>query len=856
MRTTINFLRFILAVAAVGLICGNMCAAPLTADSLAERLMYQVWSFPQEKIYVVTDRDAYTSGDTVRFRAFLVDAATHTRREQQSHFVYVELRNPFGKVEKRVKIRPEEGIFAGVLPLDEELAEGNYTLCAYTQFMENSGRDYFFRKPLPVVSQLAKRYRIESIFDKDFLTVSLSEKTSGRPVRAENISIIAPDSTFLAEKIKKRDSYSTGISKKMREAGTLLLKFDKYEKYISVPYDTTAISLSFHPEGGYLIPDEENALAFKAIDRKGLGVGMKGMIVDDAGDIVASLIPTHRGMGAVRFTPRAGRRYRAVVDSMSFAIPTANADATVLNVAPLGNDSILVRIRGRYRDGLSLIAHNGGVVSLATDIESPQLRLPRRGLGSGIVQLLLADDMGNVLSSRLIFNHSGYIYGSKVDSLPAGDYAVRAFRAVRPDSTTSLVSGLLLQSELKGHIEDPDYYFRSRDSISDAALDLLLLSQGWERYDIPSALKGHFASPEIALEIGGEISGTVKSRWKGKPMADAVVMVIAPSIDFATQAFTDEEGRFTIDGFDWPDNTPFIIQVFGKSGDKEHNYNINPDSFPDIDIIKTQNYFGDTDKIMDEALLTTGTILLEELEVTAPLTLEESRRQMLTALGVKSFTSKEIDEMHATTYEEVLRKIPGIRVVNGNVVSLQTKGLYNTGSGGSMVELWVDGFQWTPTLAYSSGGLARSGAPEQIGNSLRHEHTYVESMNNTLSEFSATYPFHTIKSIEYYRPSAALIISMSAANAGGALVLTTKDGSDIKDWSKDLFIRGFKPFGYQNAPEAYRPHYIYDPTSDDTIFNAAWLPSVTDDSQIPKQTDTFILIEGFADGFIPVLIRE
>ena len=50
--------------------------------------------------------------------------------------------------------------------------------------------------------------------------------------------------------------------------------------------------------------------------------------------------------------------------------------------------------------------------------------------------------------------------------------------------------------------------------------------------------------------------------------------------------------------------------------------------------------------------------------------------------------------------------------------------------------------------------------------------------------------------MEYYRPSSAMIISMSAAQNGGALVFTTKDGSDIKDKKQDLFIREFKPLGY------------------------------------------------------------
>ena len=101
---------------------------------------------------------------------------------------------------------------------------------------------------------------------------------------------------------------------------------------------------------------------------------------------------------------------------------------------------------------------------------------------------------------------------------------MRVFCGIVPDSTSTIVSDLLLQSELRGHIEEPDYYFRNCDSIADANFDLLLLTQGWERYDVPASLKGNFAEAEIPLEIGGSISGTVKSRWRGKPLEGAIVI--------------------------------------------------------------------------------------------------------------------------------------------------------------------------------------------------------------------------------------------------------------------------------------------------------------------------------------------
>ncbi len=165
-------------------------ARTLSADSLARRIAWQQWIFPQEKVYVMTDRDGYVSGDTVRFRAFLVDAMTHVPVCTGSRFVYVEVVNPFGETIERVKIRQRDGLFAGMIPLPEELAEGQYTLytlCAYTNFMKNSGEDYFFRKPLPVRSYLSKKYSLQTEFNGDRMIARLTEK--GTTVQcASNIS--------------------------------------------------------------------------------------------------------------------------------------------------------------------------------------------------------------------------------------------------------------------------------------------------------------------------------------------------------------------------------------------------------------------------------------------------------------------------------------------------------------------------------------------------------------------------------------------------------------------------------------------------------------------------------------------
>ena len=106
----------------------------------------QLSHFPQEKIHLQTDRGIYMSGETLWFRAHLVDALM-LKQANASRYVYVELVNPLGNLVERVKIRPDSlGCFYGHIPLGEDLPEGNYSLRAYTWFMQNIGEEYFPHK--------------------------------------------------------------------------------------------------------------------------------------------------------------------------------------------------------------------------------------------------------------------------------------------------------------------------------------------------------------------------------------------------------------------------------------------------------------------------------------------------------------------------------------------------------------------------------------------------------------------------------------------------------------------------------------------------------------------------------------
>ena len=71
----------------------------------------------------------------------------------------------------------------------------------------------------------------------------------------------------------------------------------------------------------------------------------------------------------------------------------------------------------------------------------------------------------------------------------------------------NVLSYLLLSSEVKGFIPHPEYYFEADDNERRQALDMLLMVQGWTRYDYEEMMSGQKFEPLLAIERGLTFGG-------------------------------------------------------------------------------------------------------------------------------------------------------------------------------------------------------------------------------------------------------------------------------------------------------------------------------------------------------------
>lgn len=574
----------------------------------------------QEKIWLHTDKECYDVGDKLWFRAFLVDAATHVE-SPFSNFVYVELVNPQDSVLRRLKIARIDSVFSGYLNVTSDIRQGEYFLRAYSYWMQNIGEDFICKKKIEVVNPQDSRVLTGVNYEKkDSIDYAVIRLTNSRNEPYQRISVNwkMMDDAYDGKTHKARTDEEGKIRiplKRLANPGDVLLQFseaatEEFKRYVHLPDNSGDFDIAFFPEGGDLIPGNEQKVAYKAIGTDGWSMDVKGIFYAEDGSVIDIVQSYHRGMGFVYLKAEPGKRYYVEVESpqgirKKVYLPESNPKGLGLTVQP--KDSVL-----RYRiiggpetvvpDSLYLLIHMRGMLYACTSVDGAWVgEIPLKTLPEGILHICLVDDKARIYSQRLCFvrqksrpeiiirpDKKGYHAREAVDlelqlkgqAGMSGSFSV----AVTDDATVKrdslgddIVSDLLLSSDLKGYVEDPRFYFRDVTKATDRCLDLLLLTQGWTRFDVSKIISGDFGSSPYYLERGQAISGRVKNFW-GKEAGEAK-LVLFSSNQILRFLDADSAGYFVIDGVSFPDSTSFVVQAQSRKGRKSVEVIVDKDQF-------------------------------------------------------------------------------------------------------------------------------------------------------------------------------------------------------------------------------------------------------------------------------------
>ncbi|RZM19782.1 MAG: hypothetical protein EOO88_37070, partial [Pedobacter sp.] len=151
---------------------------------------------PVEKVYLHTDKHYYNLGDTLWFKAYLMNAANFSG-SSRSGLLYVEMTDDSTEIVRRISIPITKGLGWAQIPLPRKIFhEGAYTLRAYTNWMQNFGDDYIFKKRIylarPSVNKWLARStaKITTVEDKDQLEVSIRlRRLDDSPAGRRNVEV-------------------------------------------------------------------------------------------------------------------------------------------------------------------------------------------------------------------------------------------------------------------------------------------------------------------------------------------------------------------------------------------------------------------------------------------------------------------------------------------------------------------------------------------------------------------------------------------------------------------------------------------------------------------------------------------
>ena len=458
----------------------------------------------QEKAFVHTDNQCYFVGDTLWYKAYVV-RADNLQPTDMSRILYVELLSPDGLlVERQNIIINSQGYTCGQFVLTDSLYSGYYELRAYTRWMLNFNvrhhryrRDetwWFYNKQMA-----ADYFRIwDGLYSRVFPVYSKPETAGDYDVRS------------MYQRPKTR------IPKQKKED----------------------LLVSFFPEGGHLIEGVPNHVAFEVTNQHGEAVNIKGTIEVDESKML-DVKTEYMGRGSFVVTPSQKRlkaRFTYHDKEYKFDLPKTerqgvaiqlDGDALTIHACGLPQEqeygfSVLCRGKLKYFSGLPRLTG-------ATNIS-----IPFDSLSTGVNDLTIFDGNGQILADRLFFvNHhenDGNIVTAEINpthtyqpyekidipvQLPSTSeptvFSLSIFDTNTDEPTYNdgnIMTDLLLSSELKGFIAYPNYYFEKDDAERRHHLDLLMMVQGWRKYnwtELSDTARQMRYQPEKGMTIEGSV---------------------------------------------------------------------------------------------------------------------------------------------------------------------------------------------------------------------------------------------------------------------------------------------------------------------------------------------------------------
>ncbi len=505
------------------------------SDLVDEKLKNYAKENTPEKIYIHTDKPYYSLDESIWYSGYLVNGITH-KKSSKSWILYVELIDDNDSIVAKKKLFTNNISASGDFKIGKNWKTGNYLMRAFTNYMRNHNPDYFFQKEIAILSNEKK----------DGIDFSNQSNTA-----LENNLAIKPD-------------------------------------------------LNFYPEGGYLIENIRSKIAVKIKNNIYSGAKFSGSIIDNDNNTITEFKTTNFGLGFFTLSPEPNKTYSAKLEvngvEYSYQLPIALNNGYTLGINNSGNN-LFINLKSNTLTGLNntyLVVHQRGKLVFSkyeTQTKSSySIKLPVKELKDGIANITLFDPTGNPVSERMVFisnpNNKTTVEITKnketlntrkpitvnvnVKDNEGNGLTSHLSMSVRdlsafPYNTRSknIKTWLLLNSDLRGEIKDPGYFFEKENDLRRRyLLDLVMLTHGWKRFTWKSLLYDTKKEEQFPVENGLIISGTTK--FLKKPYSaistETRLTFFGKTISQEPIQKTGTNGRFSFGPFIFFDSVQTIVE--------------------------------------------------------------------------------------------------------------------------------------------------------------------------------------------------------------------------------------------------------------------------------------------------------
>ncbi|MES2734586.1 MAG: TonB-dependent receptor plug domain-containing protein, partial [Bacteroidota bacterium] len=368
----------------------------------------------------------------------------------------------------------------------------------------------------------------------------------------------------------------------------------------------------------------------------------------------------------------------------------------------------------------------------------------------------------------------------------------------------------VLGSELKGHLEQPAYYFDEQQPLATKHLDVLLMSQGWRRFDWTKLLQDEYPAYQYPFEQSILLTGRVEKELNKKKAPGIVTMTVSlrplhpvDSVKATPQLYqlpTSEDGHFLLNELYFQDTMNVFIQARSAKGATD--FKILPDMFnqptahfasleasqaPAAAYVKKMSEWAALDKSIQMAK---GNILLQEVVVKSAKPIDTRTRLYSTpdvVINAAAMVSKPMNVF------QFLYGVAGVNVQGG---------------GGGQMSIFIRGSNAEPI--YVLDGIVVD-----------------KSMVQALSA-------NDIESVEVLKDGKAAVYGARGSN--GAVIFFTKRGNPNYDYSQEIASGAttIKLAGYSKARAFYSPRYdVPDERHNLPDFRSTvhWQPNVRTNAQ-------------------------